>query len=149
MSSSTIAVKQAKITNPTNTTFDLDLILDVSGAGIFKSMVSFDGPIQTVWNSQQMFTLSNLPNFEIVGGNSVIESAQTVTLNDANTFADFTRELSSQQYVEWDLVGSVTVNWIGILIKNIQIKKTIRIEGQLVCLYMIERGGHGWFSSIQ
>ncbi|RIA81465.1 hypothetical protein C1645_881606 [Glomus cerebriforme] len=130
------AVKKSKIdfdainiTNPTNTSFDTNMLGAASGTGPFKAKISFTGPLEIFYNNNELGSVE-LESFDVSQGKgTVIGKDKTFTISNKPSFNEFTSNVLKVKSFVWTLKGTASVRALGMNINNIKVNKDITIPG--------------------
>jgi len=117
------------ITNPTNDSFLVSMSGSTSGTGPFGAKITFNGPVNIIYNKEILGTVELDPIKVSSGKGSVAGPKKSFSIGDKKTFNDFTAKVLTAKDFEWTLQGSANVRTLGININNLKLNKKITIPG--------------------
>ncbi|KAJ3159300.1 hypothetical protein HDU86_001903 [Geranomyces michiganensis] len=134
INSSVLTFREAKIFNPSNTTFDLDMIVDVTEAGHNDATLTHEGPMTVAWitpTGKEIPILSVvLPPFSVDGGKGVINAkVKGVTILSQEALLQFNRFLIGGPEFQWRLTASMSVHALGRDYDGLTLDKTVTLKG--------------------
>ena len=108
----------------------MHLVAQITNAGPVgtTAQVSFDAPMQVVWNSHPLTNMT-MSDFTITSGSATIDQTAVVEIVNTQAFTNFTNELYSSTSFQWQLVSSVTVTVAGIKYNGITMSKNVSMPG--------------------
>ncbi|KAJ3168606.1 hypothetical protein HDU88_001498 [Geranomyces variabilis] len=135
INSSVLTFRDASITNPTNTTFDLSLKIDVSDAGSIKATLTHTTPMTVAWinplNGAEIKILEmNLPPFTVDGGTGTIDTKVSgVTVLDQRALTLFNKFLIGGPAFQWRLTSGISAHALGRDYDGLTMDKVVTLKG--------------------
>ncbi|KAI8362386.1 hypothetical protein B0O80DRAFT_421911 [Mortierella sp. GBAus27b] len=125
---STMSMNQLNMTDATEAGMKVSLSGGINNAGIFPATINFPEPIIVSWEGQQLGSMS-MSSVKATGGKASILDMTSFTIIDKEAFTTFAKQMLVIESFTWTLTSKVEVVAIGRTIKNIDLKKELKMLG--------------------
>ncbi|KAJ3170001.1 hypothetical protein HDU87_000524 [Geranomyces variabilis] len=135
INSSVLTFRDASITNPTNTTFDLALKIDVTNAGSIKATLTHTTPMRVAWinpltGAEIPILAMNLPPFTVDDGTGTIDTKVSgVTVLDQTALTLFNKFLIGGPAFQWRLTSGISAHALGRDYDGLSLDKIVTLQG--------------------
>jgi hypothetical protein len=127
---SKMTFSSAILSNPTDTSFTVQLAGQITGTGPFAATIGFPAPLSVAWNGRQIGQVS-MPNIQTVAdvGATFSITAQFAVV-DQQAMADFSAYMLLEKSFIWDITGSdVSVTAMDYTFTNLTMSKSVSLTG--------------------
>ncbi|KAG0045457.1 hypothetical protein BGZ83_009341 [Gryganskiella cystojenkinii] len=128
MNKSTIEFSQIDITNPSATNMDIIMVGEMKNTGPFAAEISFPGEVTVSWNGTVLGTTQIPGSSKASGGHGNLNLASSFTVTNTAGFTEFSSYMLNSDSFIWHLEGKLNVHALGRTVKNLDLKKDIKIS---------------------
>ncbi|KAF9914339.1 hypothetical protein BX616_008496 [Lobosporangium transversale] len=125
---STMSMSQLNMTDATETGMKVSLIGGIDNAGIFPATIEFPEPIIVSWEGHQLGSMQ-MSSVKASGGKATIIDSTSFSIIDKEAFSTFAKDMLTIETFTWVLTSTVQVKAIGRTIKDISLKKELKMLG--------------------
>ncbi|KAF9998936.1 hypothetical protein BGZ80_009159 [Entomortierella chlamydospora] len=128
LNNSTMSFNSIQITNPTNTSLDMNMDGILGNTGPFSATIKFPEPIRVYYNDTLLGSMS-LPDTKASGGHGSLLAQASFNIDDEAAFGSFSSDMLSQEYFTWVLQSKVTIVALGRTVSNLNLNKALKLSG--------------------
>ncbi|KAI1301122.1 hypothetical protein EDD11_005812 [Mortierella claussenii] len=128
LNNSTMSFNSIQITNPTNTSLDMNMDGTLGNTGPFSATIKFPEPIQVYYNDALLGSMS-LPDTKASGGKGTLNAQAAFNINDEAAFGSFSADMLNQATFRWVLKSKVTIVALGRTVNNLELDKALDLSG--------------------
>ncbi|KAF9108577.1 hypothetical protein BGX29_010183 [Mortierella sp. GBA35] len=125
---SEMSMSQLNMTDASETSMRVSLTGGISNAGIFPATIEFPEPIIVSWEGRQLGSMK-MSTVKASGGSATIVDSTTFSIIDKEAFATFAKQMLTIEHFTWTLTSTVQVHAVGRVIKDISLKKELKMLG--------------------
>ncbi|KAI8869276.1 hypothetical protein GQ42DRAFT_30416, partial [Ramicandelaber brevisporus] len=125
---SKMSFKSADITNPQETSMEMEFVSELTDTGPFSATIQFVGPVNITWNNLLLGKV-NMPDAYVSGGSGTVKAKTTMTVANADVLGDFSTHMLNDKSFTWKLDGKVKVKALGLTTKELDLTKNVEIGG--------------------